>query len=48
MIPQFAGELVKRSGDGVIAMFGLEGKASKHADRAAYPLFLYHTVNAMD
>eukprot|EP00026_Physarum_polycephalum_P003349 Phypoly_transcript_03359.p1 GENE.Phypoly_transcript_03359~~Phypoly_transcript_03359.p1 ORF type:complete len:770 (+),score=163.92 Phypoly_transcript_03359:74-2383(+) len=36
IIPQFAGELVKRTGDGIIAMFGIEGKASKHADRAIY------------
>jgi class 3 adenylate cyclase/PAS domain-containing protein len=36
LIPHFAGELVKRTGDGVIIMFGLEGKASKHADRAVY------------
>lgn len=36
LIPQYGGELVKRTGDGIIAMFGLEGKASKHADRAVY------------
>lgn len=36
LIPHFAGELVKRTGDGVIIMFGLEGKANKHADRAVY------------